>query len=566
MTVQIPLFETTASMPSKAAARVEEVVGAGFDVKKFVSNFEVLAESADGVAGLRRLLVDLAVRGNLATQSADEGTGAELAEAIRGKRKVASVKGRTIREPEEDADLAPEPFHIPGTWSWSTMGEVAVKLGAGSTPVGGKSVYKVAGIKFLRSQNVWNDGLRLTDVAHIDRETHARMSGTHIEPGDILLNITGASIGRTSVVPESFDEGNVSQHVAIVRLVDKAIRRFVHLAMTATYFHDSIMDVQVGVSREGLSMKKLQHLRVPLPPLAEQNRIVAKVDQLMALCDDLEARQTDKREIGTRLARSALEALTAAEGPEEFDAAWKRVIENFDVLIHEAEHVSDLRSVVLGLGLRGWLTHRAREGQTNREGLPHGWSRTTLGALAGFVTSGSRAWKNYYAASGATFVRSQDIKTDALDLSSPAFVALPENAEGLRTRIAKDDILITITGANVGKAAHVDREVPEAYVSQHVALVRINDASLAPWLQRWLISPSNGRGHLLGSSYGDKPGLNLTQIRDVVVDLPPPIEREQIMALMTQMLAACDDLEAKLRRAEDRAAKLVEAVVQELVA
>ena len=104
--------------------------------------------------------------------------------------------------------------------------------------------YKSSGVAFLRSQNVWNHGIRLNDVAYIDRTIHERMSGTHVAPGDILLNITGASIGRTALVPDSFTEGNVSQHVAIVRLYDKAIRRFVHLSMTVL-FQSPIMDVQV---------------------------------------------------------------------------------------------------------------------------------------------------------------------------------------------------------------------------------------------------------------------------------------------------------------------------------
>jgi len=140
------------------------------------------------------------------------------------------------------------------------------------------------------------------------------------------------------------------------------------------------------------------------------------------------------------------------------------------------------------------------------------------------------------------------------------------DVEGTRTRITKGDVLITITGANVSKAALVDRVVPEAYVSQHVALVRLKQPELATWVQRWLISPSAGRGQLLGSSYGDKPGLNLTQVKSVVVDLPPPAERDRILTMMADMLAQCDRLASRLEEAEDRAAKLVEAAAQELVA
>ena len=102
-------------------------------------------------------------------------------------------------------------------------------------------------------------------------------------------------------------------------------------------------------------------LPIALPPVAEQKRIVAKVDQLMVLCDDLETRQTKKRELGTRLTKSALETLTTAEGPEEFEAAWTRVVENFDVLVDKAEHVGQLRAAIWELAVRGLLTEQSPE-------------------------------------------------------------------------------------------------------------------------------------------------------------------------------------------------------------
>ena len=91
------------------------------------------------------------------------------------------------------------------------------KIGAGSTPLGGKEVNLSSGIKFLRSQSIWNDGLRLDGVAYIKPETHAKMAGTAVLANDLLCNITGASIGRCTPVPADFDEANVSQHVTIIQ-------------------------------------------------------------------------------------------------------------------------------------------------------------------------------------------------------------------------------------------------------------------------------------------------------------------------------------------------------------
>src|SRR5262249_5471209 len=151
---------------------------------------------------------------------------------------------------------ADTPFVLPQGWAWVRLEEITQKLGAGSTPLGGKNVYKPTGVKFIRSQNVWNVGLKLEDIVFIPNDVHHRMSGTWVEAGDILLNITGASIGRSSLVPDGFDEANVSQHVAIVRLVDKSIRSFIHLVIISPFVQDLIMGVQVGISREGLSMNR----------------------------------------------------------------------------------------------------------------------------------------------------------------------------------------------------------------------------------------------------------------------------------------------------------------------
>ncbi|MNS96154.1 EcoKI restriction-modification system protein HsdS [compost metagenome] len=95
------------------------------------------------------------------------------------------------------------------------------------------------------------------------------MKGTHVKPNDILLNITGGSIGRCALVPPDFDTGNVSQHVAIIRLMDSQMVEYIHFLITSPYFQETIMNVQVGVSREGLSMSSLKMIKIPLPPINE---------------------------------------------------------------------------------------------------------------------------------------------------------------------------------------------------------------------------------------------------------------------------------------------------------
>lgn len=124
---------------------------------------------------------------------------------------------------------------------------------------------------------------------------------------DLLFNITGASIGRCAVVPSDFDEANVSQHVTIVRSVLPAINAFLHKVLVSQHVQQAVMAAQVGVSREGLSIAKLGNFLIPVPPLAEQSRIVARVEELRQLCTDLRQRLTASRATQGQLAQTLVE-------------------------------------------------------------------------------------------------------------------------------------------------------------------------------------------------------------------------------------------------------------------
>ncbi|MDB6028580.1 MAG: restriction endonuclease subunit, partial [Verrucomicrobiales bacterium] len=320
----------------------------------FFKLFETLADTPEAVEKLRKLVLDFAIRGRLVRQNHEEEPATELAERVSalGKR-IAKEQKLKLPSPERGIEEGKQSFRLPEGWVWVKLGDLCIKLGAGSTPLGGKQVYQTSGIKFLRSQNIWNEGLHLDDVALITPAVHKAMAATHVQAGDVLLNITGASIGRCAVVPDDFDEANVSQHVAIIRLADKTIRRFIHLIIIASDFQSQIMQVQVGVSREGLSMKNLKEFVVALPPLAEQWRIVAKVEELLALCDELEARQTSAREHRTRLVRSALDHLTTAKDESDFRKRSAFVLQHSDMVLDSVP--ADFRKSILTLAFQGKL-------------------------------------------------------------------------------------------------------------------------------------------------------------------------------------------------------------------
>jgi type I restriction enzyme S subunit len=185
------------------------------------------------------------------------------------------------------------PFKVPDNWVWATIEEICSKIGSGSTPRG--SNYAVEGIPFFRSQNVYNDRLVYDDIKYISDETHQKMKGTEVLANDLLLNITGGSLGRCAVVPADFNRGNVSQHVCIMRpiLIEP---EYFHALILSSYFSKSMKIT--GSGREGLPKYSLEQMTFPLPPFAEQHRIVAEIERWFSLINIIE---NDKYDLQTTI-------------------------------------------------------------------------------------------------------------------------------------------------------------------------------------------------------------------------------------------------------------------------
>ena len=249
-----------------------------------VNALPALTARADQVKRLRQTILNLAVRGKLVEQDTADEPASELLKRIAGKKSRLKVRHQV--KPLSTGEI---PFPLPVGWLWSRIGELCTKTGSGSTPRGGKTVYKRVGVPFLRSQNVYDDGLRLDDVAYIEPNIHGRMAGTAVRSRDILLNITGGSMGRCCRVPDEFGEANVSQHVSIIRPAVSEMADFLQKLVLSPYFQAFIFDEQTGAGRGGLPKYKMDRIAVAVPPLAEQRRIVAKADELMTPCDRLEA-------------------------------------------------------------------------------------------------------------------------------------------------------------------------------------------------------------------------------------------------------------------------------------
>lgn len=163
---------------------------------------------------------------------------------------------------------------IPDNWLLTKLGSITNKIGSGKTPRGGENVYSQKGILFLRSQNIYNEGLRLEEPRFITKETHQEMSNSSVEYGDVLLNITGGSIGRTTVYNLD-SEANVNQHVCILRAKKALVlSKWIHFCLISSLGEQSVRYFQTGGNREGLNFGDISKVLIPLPTINQQKIII----------------------------------------------------------------------------------------------------------------------------------------------------------------------------------------------------------------------------------------------------------------------------------------------------
>ena len=173
-------------------------------------------------------------------------------------------------------------------WKKTKIGDITSKVGSGATPKGGSAVYKTSGHLFIRSQNVGNGCFLLDDVAYIDEATHKKQINTELKDGDVLLNITGASIGRTTVVNKNVEGGNVNQHVCIIRLLEDYSPNYICNYLLSYGGQKQIDSFQAGGNREGLNFEQIRSIKFFIPSFREQSKIAS----LLSLLEERIATQT----------------------------------------------------------------------------------------------------------------------------------------------------------------------------------------------------------------------------------------------------------------------------------
>ena len=316
-----------------------------------------------------------------------------------------------------------------------------------------------------------------------------------------------------------------------------------------------IQDNKQGVTQVNLNLDIVKAFEIPIPSFDEQKEISFKLDKLLKQVEIIQKRLDAASTILKHFRQSILTAGVCGKLTEEW-----REVSNIDVV----ELLSELkikREELLNKKIAKDFELIENELETD---FPDSWSVVPLGEISTYITSGSRGWSKFYSKNteGAYFVRSAEINANILRLDEAIHVTLPEKVEGKRSLIEKGDILITITGANVGKCAVVEEEVSEAYVSQSVSLIKALDTRISKYLHLWLLSRSGGGKQIEEMAYGmGRPVLSLPQIYSVNVPLPPVEEQNEIIKRVEELFSFANQIEKRVKDAQLRVNHLTQSIL-----
>ncbi len=239
---------------------------------------------SDNIDILKGKLIDAAIQGKLTEQLSEDGTAEDLYAEIQAEKVKLMQEGKIKKEkalPEITEDEIP--FDIPLNWKWVRLRDISAKISSGNTPAGGKksNAYVERGYSFFREQNIYNDGIHEEGLVYITEELLKTRENSTVLPMDILLNITGGSIGRCALIPDDFTKGSINQHILIIRMIDPRLRFYIHTCICSPYIQRYIKGNTVG-DKEGFSSGRCKNMLIPLPPLDEQNRIVEKIREVIS--------------------------------------------------------------------------------------------------------------------------------------------------------------------------------------------------------------------------------------------------------------------------------------------
>jgi type I restriction enzyme S subunit len=548
------------------------------NANQLLEHFHRIGDAPDAIPRLRRFILDLAVRGKLVPQDPNDEPASELLK--RWKLPISSEG----------------PFDLPVSWSWVRVGAVAeARLGKMLDKAKNKGTPR----RYLRNINVrWFD-FDLSNLLKM-RFEDSELPEFALRSGDVLI-CEGGEPGRAAVWDERDSDIYFQKAIHRVRFSNAVDAKYFVKAIRASADDGRLADYFTGTGIKHFTGKGLDAYLFPLPPLAAQHRIVAKVDELMALCDRLEVARAQREGVRDRLVAASLARLSVPD-PDTFQEDTRFALAALPALTTRPDQIKQLRQTILNLAVRGKLVPQdpndepasellkriaaetarlVKAGEIKKEkplvpisdeaepfDVPNTWEWVHLDVLSKLITKGSSPkWQgvNYVSSDeGILFITSENVGNYELrKLDDLKYVEARFRDIEPRSLLQYGDILMNLVGASIGRTAIYNLRT-EANINQAVALIRLVEQSHGPsveYLLHYFNSPAAVDFMLRSRVTTAQPNTSLTDAREFPIPLPPLAEQRRIVAKVDKLMALCDQLEASLSTGEDIRRRLLEALL-----
>lgn len=547
-------------------------------------NLPLLTGAPNGIKKLRELILELAVRGKLLPQDPSDEPASELLKRIAEEKARLLAEGKIKKQKAPSERDAKDPaFELPAGWAWARLADVVNVLNGRAYK---KEELLDAGTPVLRVGNLFTSNHWYYSNLTLEEDKYCN-------PGDLLF-AWSASFG-----PFIWHGERSIYHYHIWKLdfyaKDQLSKHYLY-----NYLLEQTQEIKAaghGVSMIHMTKEKMEKLVVPVPPLAEQQRIVAKVDELMALCDRLEAQQADAESAHAQLMQALLGSLTQATDAEDFAQSWQRLAEHFHTLFTTEPSIDALKRATLELAVMGKLSapqqgdtsiaeilermaeDRNSKGPKEQETERHMRSylatiesnRVTVRAdfLCGFITKGTTPAKNDLLLDGEIpFLKVYNIVDNKIDfLYRPTFISREISHKELgRSKIYPGDIVMNIVGPPLGKVAIIPEEFPEWNMNQALSVFRVKSGILNKYIYYMLLSESVLKS-VISESKGSagQDNLSLAQCRALLIPIPSTEEQHRVVAKLDQLMALCDQLKTRLTQARQLNEQLASTLVKQAI-
>jgi len=395
-------------------------------------------------------------------------------------------------------------------------------------------------IRYIDISSIDNKRFRIAGPSIVKLSEAPSRARQLIREGDTLFSLVRPYLKNIAFVDASLDGEIASTGFCVLRSNGALDPKFLFYRAISQDFVNSLSEGQYGVSYPAVNEQQVRAQLIAVAPLNEQRRIVEKIEALFA---ELDKGEESLRQVQKLLARYRQSVLKAAV-TGELTADWRARHAG------KLEHGRDFLARILKARRENWqgrgeYKDPVRPHADRLPELPQGWVWTTVDQLLVHLTSGSRDWKRFYGRGNGVFIMAQNVRPMRFDLSERFLVDPPRGSpDAVRSEVKKDDLLVTIVGANTGDVCRFPLDAREHYVCQSVALIRLADARFSRYLELYLSSHGGGREQIDAFIYGaGRPHLSFEQLRSICVPLPPFEEQAEIQRRVAEVVDQIDKIQ-----------------------